>query len=98
MKKSFIKLLFLITIILFSSCIPSKVKVQTTAAPAASQTPKDDSIFEKEYLFFTDGAVKDKETKAFGNISGFELTKQMTVGWNLGNTFDATGTKGLGSE
>lgn len=32
------------------------------------------------------------------NISALELTKEMRLGWNLGNTMDAHGTTGLASE
>ncbi len=99
MKKYFITVFFLFAVILFSFCTPSKAKAQTTAeTPVTSQAPQDDSIFVKEYLFNNEFAIKDKKSIPFGSISGLELTKQMTVGWNLGNTFDATGTKGLGSE
>lgn len=42
----------------------------------------------------TDGG---KEIKEIRDIPSVELVKEMTVGWNLGNTLDATGT-GLESE
>lgn len=32
------------------------------------------------------------------DISSWELVKEMSLGWNLGNTFDATGGSGVGSE
>lgn len=32
------------------------------------------------------------------DISSWELVKEMSIGWNLGNTMDATGTSGLGCE
>ncbi len=32
------------------------------------------------------------------DISSWELVQEMSVGWNLGNTFDATGDQGLGNE
>lgn len=32
------------------------------------------------------------------DISSWELVKEMKIGWNLGNTMDSTGDKGLGNE
>lgn len=48
--------------------------------------------------FKTDEAVKDDGSKAFSDISVIDSVKNMTLGWNLGNTFDATGGAGLASE
>lgn len=54
--------------------------------------------FSAEKLFDENLAVKDTKTKNFSNKSVFEVTKEMTVGWNLGNTFDATASEKLDSE
>jgi len=44
-------------------------------------------------------AVVDTGSKAFKQITAIELVRDMKTGWNLGNTFDATGGgKGLESE
>lgn len=44
-------------------------------------------------------AVVDTGSKAFKQITAMELVREMKTGWNLGNTFDATGGgKGLESE
>ena len=63
--------------------------------PVKSQEPE---IQNEAFLFDQEGAVKDTGTATFGSISAFELTKAMTVGWNLGNTLDATSSTELDSE
>ena len=55
-------------------------------------------VYTPEFLFDSQKAVKDEGSKEFSSITGFELTKDMRTGWNLGNTFDATGASGLPSE
>ena len=42
--------------------------------------------------------VIDEGNKEFGSLTCFELVQQMGGGWNLGNTFDATGKDGIESE
>lgn len=70
---------------------PKKSEKSSKAAePAETFTP--------EFLFDSSKAVKDEGHKEFSSITGFELTKNMMPGWNLGNTFDATGSTGLASE
>ncbi len=50
-------------------------------------------------LYFDENsAVKDNGNKTFNGISATQTVKDMTVGWNLGNTLDATGGSGLSSE
>lgn len=43
-------------------------------------------------------AVKDRGRATFHEMDVFDLVNDMRNGWNLGNTMDATGGKGLGSE
>ena len=43
-------------------------------------------------------AIVDSGSKAFGTSTSAELVKAMTLGWNLGNTLDATSGKALTSE
>ena len=43
-------------------------------------------------------SVKDSGKVSFADVNGFELVNDMECGWNLGNTFDATGSSGLGAE
>lgn len=43
-------------------------------------------------------SVKDRGNVSFADVNGFELVNDMECGWNLGNTFDATGSSGLGAE
>lgn len=53
----------------------------------------------KAYLFNKDVAVVDeKEPVKFNGKTAMEAVKDMTIGWNLGNTLDATGGKGTSSE
>ena len=42
--------------------------------------------------------AEDDTPKPMKDISGWEIVKEMTYGWNLGNTMDATGNNGLGNE
>ena len=62
------------------------------------QTETEEDIFVKEFLFDMENAVKDSGKKSFSQINGFELTKAMVTGWNLGNTLEATGASGMPSE
>ena len=68
---------------------------KTDTGNSSSKTAE---TFTPEFLFDSEKAVKDEGQKEFSSITGFELTKDMRTGWNLGNTFDATGTSGIGSE
>ena len=43
-------------------------------------------------------AVKDSKTKTFNSVSSATQMKNMGMGWNLGNTFDATYGVGLNTE
>ena len=65
---------------------------------AKAEVIKTQEAVESPYLFDSENAVKDSSTLSFEDCSVFELTKAMTCGWNLGNTLDATGTSGIGSE
>ena len=86
------------------SCKPKKTDQQgqfgsfpkKTEKAAKPADPAD--AFTPEFLFDSSKAVKDEGQKEFSSITGFELTKEMRTGWNLGNTFDATGASGLPSE
>src|SRR5574344_32091 len=52
----------------------------------------------KAKSFDTTKAVIDTGSKKIGATTGTELVKAMSLGWNLGNTLDATNSKGLSSE
>lgn len=58
----------------------------STAESSASDTGDD----AEAPLYTPTGEIRD--------ISSWELVKEMKVGWNLGNTMDATGENGLGNE
>lgn len=64
---------------------------------ACSNEPK---IPDSEVALYFDetSAVKDNGNKQFNGVSATQTVKDMTVGWNLGNTLDATGGSGLSSE
>ena len=59
-----------------------------TAAPTGSDAPAETKPV-KEF---------DNTIKPIKDISSWELIKDMKLGWNLGNTMDATGSSGLASE
>lgn len=42
--------------------------------------------------------IKEAKNMEIRDISSWELVQEMTIGWNLGNTMDATGTGGLACE
>ena len=75
-------------------------QAQENAQTQEEQQPEidPDSIFTAEFIFNKESALKDDGQKSFGTITSFELTSAMGTGWNLGNTFDATGSTGLVSE
>ena len=79
----------------FLSCKP--LKNQTPQAPIPSAESNED-VFSKDFLFNSEKAIKDTGSVNFGTITGFELTKAMTTGWNLGNTLEAIGSGGMVSE
>lgn len=58
------------------------------------------SVFaDSKYDFKEKKAIKDSVTKEFNtDISAIDLVKEMDIGWNLGNTLDANGSKSLSSE
>ena len=105
MKKALTSLLLICLILNFSSC---KSKAKTKEAKKEQQTQQvqqekpvqqeEQDVFVAEFLFNSENIVKDNGQKEFGTITGFELTKAMVTGWNLGNTFDATATMGMSSE
>lgn len=73
-----------------SSATKDKKTAQTQNA-----VPEDPGVV---LLFEEDIAVKDTGNKTFGDISAMAAVKDMTVGWNLGNTLDAIGSSGMSSE
>ena len=43
-------------------------------------------------------SVEEEVNMEIRDISSWELVQEMTIGWNLGNTMDATGSNGLDNE
>ena len=96
MKKVLLVLLFILSTSAFISC---KAKTQANQEPQVPvQQKTDSSVFEQTFLYDKDAALTDTKKVPFGNSNCFEITKAMGAGWNLGNTFDATGTAGMDSE
>lgn len=79
-------LIFIFISLLFSCNLYAK----KTDSSAAESSPAP--------TFDTAKAVVDSGSKDFGTATNVELVKAMTLGWNLGNTLDATGTNTLASE
>lgn len=75
---------------------PAKVEEKTaTPEPAKPAEPEDPGVI---LMFDESVAIKDTGSKAFTCTSATEVVKRMTLGWNLGNTLDATGGAGLNTE
>ena len=93
------KLLFILlcSFVLLNSLACKPVKQNKTSKPDSAQTKTQDNT-SNDFLFNSDTIVKDKGSVPFGTTTAFELTKAMTTGWNLGNTFDATGAYWMESE
>ena len=53
---------------------------------------KDGTVFNKKV------AVVDTGSVTFNGVSAMQTVKDMKTGWNLGNTMDAIGASGMGSE
>lgn len=84
------------------------LKAQTTDKPKAKkETNKTEApVIEEKNIpaverikFNKDNAVVDNGNKTFNERKAIDVVRDMTTGWNLGNTFDATGGgKSLQSE
>ncbi len=75
-------LLFLV-LLLSLTTLNCKTKFNSTKTPVR---------YDKQF------AVKDTGKVKFNDISAKDLAAKMGTGWNLGNTFDATGAAGLRAE
>ena len=69
----------------------SSQETAATDAPAASESAADESAEEA-------AAPKKEVNMEIRDISSWELVKEMTIGWNLGNTMDATGNNTVNAE
>lgn len=103
MKKTLFLIVTLFVILLTITCLwgcaTTKPKSQPPAVashePVKQETPADPGVV---LLFDETTIIKDTENKPFPNVSVIETVKNMTVGWNLGNTLDATGSGNIYSE
>ena len=73
-----------------SSMAEAFLKAQSAApaAEAANKTALDRLTFNKSL------AITDSGSKVFNERKAIEIVREMETGWNLGNTFDATGGGG----
>ena len=78
----------------------SKITAFVTAMTvmAGSGTSQADKIFDKYILDSTSGSTSGNSSEALSApVDPVELSKGITIGWNLGNSLDATGS-GMNSE
>ena len=101
----------ILTIVVFSSCKKQKtvnhnsnpmteafLKSQAAASKNAQSTESEKSAVER-ISYNREKAIIDTGSKTFTERKAVEVVRDMATGWNLGNTFDATGGgKGLESE
>lgn len=101
MKKITLAVLSLALAAALTSCKPipkPKTETKTKTEPAKVEKEEPEVDTEIALYFDMDKAVKDSGSKALGNTSAADLAVNMKNGWNLGNTFDATGSKSMSSE
>ena len=79
-----------ISLSLMAGCGSSDSSGSTSKADTASEAETDSESNDEAPLYTPSGEIRD--------ISSWELVKEMKVGWNLGNTMDATGDKGVDNE
>ena len=93
----------LLVILLFASCSKKKnepVKATSMAetflkAQSASPTVDTTKKTALERLTFNQSlALTDSGSKVFNERKAIEIVRDLETGWNLGNTFDATGGGG----
>ena len=104
MKRTLVVIFLVCLAIAFNSCRPKETSAkgqipdQTQQGQFGQISQEEADIFVAEFLFDKTTAVKDRGQISFGESTSFEITKAMKAGWNLGNTFDATGAIGMPSE
>ena len=95
----------ILSIILFASCSKKNnvsktensiseafLKSQSAASTTeTTKTPVTTKTALERISYNRDIAVKDTGSKVFNERKATEIVRDMTTGWNLGNTFDATG-------
>ena len=93
----------ILTIVIFSSCKKQKtenqnsnsmvaafMKSQAASSKNESSAETDKSAVER-ISYNREKAIVDKGSKTFTERKAVEVVRDMATGWNLGNTFDATG-------
>ena len=97
-------IMFLAFLGTITCCATTKSKDNNTAKadekPAVQETPKPAEPEDPGVILMFDEskAIKDTGKKDFVITSATEVVKRMTLGWNLGNTLDATGGATVNSE
>ena len=111
MKKKLLSILLTILLCTLLFCCASKdsgAKTETQTqtqtqtpqkteekAPVQTVEPEDPGVI---LMFDESKVLKDTGSKSFTITSATLAVKDMTLGWNLGNTLDATGGSGLNTE
>ena len=80
-------LLLLLLVFMCTSCQKKSMAESFVKAQANKQT----ELSVDRIKFNRDYAVKDTGNVIFNECKALDITRDMTTGWNLGNTFDATG-------
>ena len=98
-KAFYLLALIILSIIFFSSCSKKKStggeavnnSLAQTYANSQNEQKKEAASFVERVSYNKCIAVTDKGNKSFTEVKAIDLVKEMKAGWNLGNTFDATG-------
>lgn len=88
MKKLLIIISTIAFLLSFTACATDQKKNEPESAPE-TETPAEETAIIR---FDSSKAVVDTGSKEFSGITVMEAVKDMTAGWNLGNTLDATGS------
>ena len=101
-------LVLVLSSVVFSACgkyvqndknLEEVVAPVNTEEPKITETPKStEAPTITEAPISTQAPTNTGEPMVIRDISSFDLVKEMKIGWNLGNTFDATGGSGIGAE
>lgn len=98
-KAFYLVVLLIVCVFFFSACTKKKAEKNVTAsnplveayAKSQNEIKKEASTFVDRITFNKNIAVVDNGNKNFNEVKAIDLVKDMKAGWNLGNTFDATG-------
>ncbi|HWT26563.1 MAG TPA: hypothetical protein VN131_01360, partial [Mobilitalea sp.] len=80
--------------------IPTKEAQESKTEGTNQESKPTDIVTQQPVGQMKDDTAKEGETikKEICDISSIDLVKEIKIGWNLGNTMDATGGSGISSE